>query len=249
MRLTKTLAAMAVICGGSSAARATVLYNGAAGTAPESQGWLTYDSLPAGATHGTSGSITTVDTTASPLIGAGYSNYLPTSTSTAALVNPLFPTLDSTKGFDLDFTAELTSESHSSNDRAGLDVILLDQNHVGVELGFWTTQVWTQNAGFTHGEGTTNFNAAAGFYNYDLHIANGDYTLYANGSAILTGATRDYSGSVAFPYDLPDYVFLGDDTTAAEGAFEFSGISVVPEPAGITLVAAGLMAGIRRRRS
>jgi hypothetical protein len=247
MRLKTTLAAAAAMFTGVTAANAVILYDGSLGTAPDAQPWLVYDGLGSAA-HTTSGPVTALDTTSSLGNEAGYSNYQPTSLTTASLKNTAFPTLDPSLGFDLTFTAELQSESHSSNDRGGFDVILLDKNHVGVELDFWTTQVWAQNVGFTHGEGTTGFDPTSTLHNYDLHIADGNYTLSADGSAILTGVTRDYSAG-GLPYTLGDYVFFGDDTTSAAAAVEFSQIAVVPEPGGVALLIGGVIAVAGRRRS
>jgi hypothetical protein len=246
MNRTPVLAAAATFLTSAGAANAVVLYDGSLGTAPDAQPWLVYDDLGE-VTRVTTGSDTTLDTTAAMSTLAGYSNYQPTSPTTAALKNAKFPTLDSKLGFDLTFTAELDVESHSSSDRGGFDVILLDQNHDGVELDFWTTQVWAQNAGFTHGESTAGFNPAVGLVNYDLHIVDGTYSLSADGSLILTGATRDYS-SQGLPYDLGRYVFLGDDTTEASAAVEITQIGVVPEPGCVTAAGAAILMFVGRRR-
>jgi hypothetical protein len=228
---------------------ATVLYDGLAGTSPQAQGWLTFASI-LGATPTTAGGVTTLDTTGGGLNleHAGFSNYTPA----ASLVNAGFPTLDSTAGFDLSFTIKLDTEAHATNDRAGFSVILLDQNHEGVELGFWSTEVWAQNDSplFTHGEGNlseghTAYDPAA-FHDYDLAISGANYALLSDGQLLLSGSTRDYS-SFGVPYTLGNYVFFGDDTGSARGAVEISRIAVVPEPVCGMMAALGVSVVVRGR--
>ena len=123
---------------------ATVLYNAATTALPGTQGWLTYGTnaiFTGGSstqTLVTGGTRLQTDNAAS----AGYANQLPISN---ALVNAAFPLLDRTAGYSLDFDLQVNSESHSSNNRAGFSVILLSQDLLGIELGFWTDQIWAQS--------------------------------------------------------------------------------------------------------
>ena len=46
---------------------------------------------------------------------------------------------------DLDTALKLLSETHSTNDRAGLSLIVLSSDLRGIELGFWTNEIWAQS--------------------------------------------------------------------------------------------------------
>src|SRR5690349_9366658 len=138
---------MVSIC--SPAARAVVLYDGAAGTAPESQGWLAYQQAGGSPTHVTAGGKTTLDTTSAMGIQAGYSNY-----NLIVPVNPTFPSLSRTTGFVVSLDMKLLSETHASNDRSGVSLIVLSNDLQGVELAFWNNEVWAQSGSdFHHAEG------------------------------------------------------------------------------------------------
>lgn len=231
-----------------SGARGVVLYDGSLGTAPDAQPWLTYDGLGLGITHATAGSVTTLNTAALAGNYAGYSNDYPTT----VVKNSAFPTLDPAAGFDLTFSVKIDGETHTSTDRAGFSVILLGSDHKGVELGFWTDEVFAQNTGFTHGQ-TATLDTTTG-HSYDLHVGGGSFTLSADGTPLLADAVRDHSAftppaGLPNPYALPNYVFFGDDTTSGSATVEFSAAAVtVPEPTCLL----GLLAAptlLRRRRS
>jgi hypothetical protein len=252
MRLTNWIAATATIVIAASSAFAsqtTFLYQGSGSSTPASQGWLFPVTI--GASASSANGATTLDTTASYSLEDGYSNTNPLS---LALVNSSFPTLDPTTGFTVSFDVQLNSESHTTGtvntNRAGFDVIVLGDNAQGVELGFWSDDIWAQNSGFTHGEDAT-FNTESASNHYDLTIQGTSYTLYADGTPILTGSTRDYSAE-GVPYTLSNYIFIGDDTTEAEASETFSTLSVtVPEPAtafGALMLGTALLTRRRSRK-
>jgi hypothetical protein len=144
---------------------------------------------------------------------------------------PAFPTLDRTTGFQLNFTVQVEIESHSKNNRAGFSVILLDQDAKGIELAFWENEIWAQNDDrtgklFTHGEGV-DF-PTTGLKEYQVDITGDTYMLSANGSPILSGPVRDYSKFDGFPdpYETPNFLFLGDDTTVADSRVRLRFVSV-----------------------
>jgi hypothetical protein len=240
-RLTK-IVLVALIVSVCSTARAVLLYDGAAGTAPESQGWLAFQQAGGSASHVTGGGKTTLDTTSAMGIQAGYSNY-----NLIIPVNPSFPSLSRTDGFVVSLDMKLLSETHSSNDRSGVSLIVLSNDLQGVELAFWNNEVWVQSGSdFHHAEGAA-FNTTGASTRYDVAIQGTGYQVFASGNPILSGNVRNYS-AFGLPYTLPNFVFLGDDTTSAQGSFEFSRLSVVPEPAtslGIILLC-GLCAARRR---
>ena len=164
---------LSLLAGITSAEAATVtLYDGSLNTAPSSQGW---NLIPLGGvpTVSVGGGATTLNTTSSDGISAGYFR----SNST----------LNRTTGYTLSFTVQLLAEDHSNlaaqnntavdniADRAGFSVIVLSSDRRGIELGFWTNdsnttnRIWAQNDGavkadpnnapagtrFTHAEGTS----------------------------------------------------------------------------------------------
>lgn len=205
-------------------ASALDLYNGAAGTAPESQGWLTFQSLGGTPVRSTAAGKTTLDTTSANAIQAGYGNYLG-----PIPVNPAFPALNRSDGFVVTLNMRVLSESHANNNRAGVSLIALASDLQGIELAFWSNEIWVQSGpDFLHAEGAA-FDTTSAITKYDLAIQGGTYSLRADGSQILTGNLRNYS-SFGLPYNLPSFIFVGDDTTSASASFEFSRLAVVPEP-------------------
>lgn len=150
--------------------------------------------------------------------------------------------MDRTTGYTLSFDLQIGAESHTSSDRAGFSVIALSSDLQGIELGFWGNEVWAQNSGFTHGEGTTGFNPSGAFVSYDLTIQGSAYTLKANDSTILTGALRTYSGD---PYGTANFIFFGDNTFSAQASVDLGTVNYtpVPEPAEWSALAAAALAG------
>jgi hypothetical protein len=239
------------------AAAQVVLYDGSQNTLPGAQGWTSVVIPPA--TQTVSGGATTLDTftSGSNALQAGYLR----TTSFA---------LDRTAGFTVRFDAQLLNETHASNDRAGFSVIVLSNDMQGIELGFWNNEVWAQSGAlFTHAEGaafntTAAGSGAAGTIRYDLTFQGNSYSLFANGGAtpILTGAVRDYTAFTGSPdpYETPNFLFFGDNTTSARGSFRLAQVTVAtspataaPEPGTFTLVLVGGIAVahrfVKRRRS
>lgn len=207
----------------------TVLYNGALNTTPDAQGWLYLTNpSPTQATQSAGGGVTTLDTTARNLDMAGYfSNALPN-----------VGTLNRALGFTIGFRVRVLQESHANNDRAGFSLIALASDSQGIELGFWTNEIWAQNAGFTHGEGV-GFNTTAALTDYALTVLGNGYSLTANGVPILNGVLRNYS-AFGPPYNFTNFLFAGDNTTSASARVEIARITLVPEPASWALALLGL---------
>jgi len=180
---------------------------------------------PSQAVQSAANNTTTLDTTGALADVAGYLTQVPnTQTSGYAYVRPDQQTLDASAGFTIGFTAKVNSETHTSNDRAGFSVIALTNGAtpLGIELGFWTNQVFAQNVGFTHGENSAGFNPTSGLIAYQLHMSGSGYSLTANGKDILDGPLRDYTafsggppGNTGFPYNQKNLLFFGDDTSEA----------------------------------
>jgi len=219
--LTGASGATWLLCG--ALANAGPIYQGALGTSPGVQGWTAF--VPPPTSESVTAGAVTLDTTVSNALQAGYAYGLP---------------VDSAAGFTLSFTTQLLAESHTGNpNRAGFSVILLDDAHQGIELGFWTDQVWAQAVGFTKAE-TAAFDTTA-MTDYLLRLDSGSYALWANGAALLQGAMRDYSASGPI-YNLTNFLFLGDDTTSAAARVRIAEVGVVvPEPPAWALLCGGLL--------
>jgi hypothetical protein len=242
MRVVRWVLALSIGLALSQSASAVTLYDGSLGTAPESQGYLAYYTLPGLGTKTTAGGKTTYDSTAADSERGGFS----THTFLGAQVNPASPVLNRNSGYTVSFDAKLLSETHATNNRAGLSIIVLGHDLQGIELGFWTNEIWAQSGPtFTHAEGVA-FNPTAANTIYDLNISGSTYTLLATSVQVLTGSLRDYS-SFGFPYTTSNWIFLGDDTSSARGSFEVSRLAVVPEPATIIIALLPLFARRRAR--
>lgn len=216
-----------------------LLYDATVGTLPGSQPWLFYGEVGTVTQTllGTSGTRLTTDLAAQ----AGWSNTVPILNS---FKNPAFPLLDATEGFAIDWSMRMLAENHSSTNRAGTSIILLGSNNHGIELGFWTDQIWAQTSDplFTKGE-SVSFDTSAVAVDYRLLILGTNYYLYADEAEILTGQTRSYASFGSTPYTLSNYFFLGDNTTSAGATVEIGSIrlvTAVPET-GMTRVIISIM--------
>ena len=209
-----------------SAAETTLLlYDSASGTIPSAP-LMNFIDLPGGAALPTySDGVTIMDTTTS-----GKDTYAGWISSGATI--PEFPIIDRLAGFQVHFIIQLEHESHANNDRAGFSVIVLGEDARGIELAFWQNEIWAQSDDktgglFKHGEGIA-FATDTGLIDYQLTILDDIYTLTADTKSILTGPVRDYSKFDGFPdpYETPNFLFLGDNTTSAEASIRLSLISI-----------------------
>ena len=217
-------------------AQATIisLYNGAG--LPADQLWLSYADNSAVSAGVASQSPVTggVRLLTDATVKAGYSNYTPSQ----SLKNSAFPVLNRHHGFELNFQASLSAESHSGNDRAGFSVTLLSDDLYGIELGFWSSRIWAQSDSplFQQAEATNVSTAAP--HNYRLQVLNNSYTLFQSETAVLAGQLRNYSAfpGPVNPYSLSNFLFLGDNTSSASADLLLGPVSLqssllsVPEP-------------------
>lgn len=202
-----------------------ILYDAAAGTLPGLP-QLGFTDFPPGAAPPTySDGAAILDTTSAGRdTYAGWTFYGATT--------PGSPILDRTAGFRVDFTLQMEAESHRKTDRSGFSLIVLSNDARGIELAFWENQIWVQgddNTGglFKHGEGVT-FATTTSLVEYQLSISGDSYTLTADSQPILSGAVRDYSSFDGFPdpYETPNFLFLGDNTTSAQARTRLSFVSI-----------------------
>ena len=240
-----------------STASAQVLYDGAAGGSPQSQPWLTYQSL-SGTHYSSSGGSTTLDTTSDNSIQVGWHNH---NAFLTAPKNAAFPSLDRSVGFTVTIDLRMIAESHTSTHRAGLSVLALAHDRRGIELSFWSNELWVQSGPnhlnlseplFTHAEGVAHNTATASQQRYALTILGDVYSVSADGVPILSGPVRDYTSWEPPPlapdvYEVPNLLSFSDNTTSASAAVEFSYIAI-PEPAGVGLLVCVAMMCRRTRR-
>lgn len=166
-------------------ASAATLYDGSVGNLPSNQGMLYQrEPTPGSAVQAQLLNGVLLDTSASTTDKAGYFGIFG--------VNPAVPVMDRAIGFTVTFDLKLISETHANANRAGLSVIALGSDKKGIELGFWTNEIWAQSDSpiFTHSEGAA-FNTTAALLRYDLVISGNSYTLMQGASAVLTGSVRD----------------------------------------------------------
>jgi hypothetical protein len=135
------------------------------------------------------------------------------------------PKVDRRKGYTMRFRLAVRSERHARAERAGISVIVISDDLKGVELGFWSGEVWAQtdNPLFTHGEGAPF--QTSGSAEYALTLRGDRYELTAGGRRVLEGPLKNYS-SFGFPYNQPSFLFYGDDTSSAGASFELRGLRV-----------------------
>jgi hypothetical protein len=239
--LVLTLCCLASIANVSAAAPATiapiVLYDGIKNNRPDNQGW-TYLSAGGGATHSASGGATTLDTSSSKGISAGYFAAQAGFLGSTAPV----PALDRVIGYTVSFTVQVELEDHAGSDRnndeiedrAGFSLIVLSSDKRGIELGFWKDRIWAQEGGtgstlFTQAEGAA-FDTQSARILYALAVQGDTYTLSSNGAPILSGNLRDYTALSGFPdpYETPNLIFLGDDTSSASAKIQLAYVEVGP---------------------
>ncbi len=223
-----------------ASASAGILYDGSLNTTPVDQG-LPYASIPFLNYYTTAGGMTTLDTTPADnnAIYAGF------------ITQSAVP-LDRTAGYTLRFDIRIASSDFANSSRAGFSVIALSSDLKGIELGFHANEIFAQGDSplFVRSEDVA-FDTTAAITRYDLEVLGSNYTLKANGVTTLTGALRDYTAFVGTidPYETPNLLFFGDDTTSARGRTEIAYIAtVVPEPMTAVSLLAVFGARSRNRR-
>ena len=226
----------------------TMLFDGALDTLPTAQGW-TYLNLPGGITPtaDATNNITNLNTSTSSTSLAGFFRNDQTLDAAQGFV----------VNFNAEVLAEATETSANKNgdgkdDRAGFSIIVVSSDKTkAIELGF--NKVGSQLSIFAQEDGTSQadpasapnsstgspltlftqaesalFTPTAGLNSYDLAVSGNTYTLYANGTAILSGKLRNYtafSGSYD-PYETPNLIFLGDDTTSAKANINLGSVKI-----------------------
>ncbi len=221
----------------------TRLYNGLVGNTPNAQNWLSLTNLNL-VTPGIAGSEifsgngANLNSTAANSIYAGY---------TKNPLNSSFPVLDRTSGFSLSFNLQIISESRANQNRAGFSIVAVTSDRKSIEIGFQQLSPTSGNI-FAQGDGITpnpggqtnslfvaaeniayNTNIAT---NYTLRVQGDNYFLSDGSSIILSGPLRNYSAfsGAIDPYETPNFLFLGDDTTSAQANINLTRVSLQTPP-------------------
>ena len=225
-----------------------LLYDDSTSQRPGDQPWLAFATSAGTATETVVPTGVTLATDNAAF--AGYSSH----TLLGLPKNPAFPVLNRVTGFALDFELKVNDENHVSPHRAGFSVLLLSSDSRGIELGFWEDEIWAQSASplFTHAE-SVSFNTTTAEVEYQLAIQGNAYSLFGNSSLLLSGSLRDYSAFGNPPYTVPNFLFLGDNTSSANANVTLGNISLsaVPEPSSLLLIAVSVagVATVTRRRA
>ncbi|MEM9118770.1 MAG: hypothetical protein AAGD09_12925 [Cyanobacteria bacterium P01_F01_bin.56] len=221
---------------------ATSLYSGYLNQNPTAQGWLAFANInPVPwainvATTNVDETGIAINTNADENIYAGFSNYtFNPLTSIYTPVNAGFPSLDSVAGYTIAFNAQVLSDAQSNPDRAGFSVIVTsDDPTKAIEIAFQDDKIFAQDDSPLFVEditptNTVNFDTTQATQ-YSLKVQNNAYQLFADGVGILSGVLRDYaaftSATAPDPYETPNFLFLGDDTTSGQGSFRLNQVTV-----------------------
>jgi hypothetical protein len=224
--------------------------------------YLTFQSLfqadSPGQTYDDTKKATNVNTAGSslaPLLAqVGYSNYLPDG----ELVEAGTPMLNRQLGYTISFTLEMISETHDEDrpNRAGFSIIAVSSDVAdnvlsSVEIGFQDGRIYALNDDFSAAavENTQFDPVGTGFIDYELSVIGSSFELTADGNSVLSGNLHDHFGEfdppldLPSPYELPNLIFLGDDTTSATAEFNLQrvAVSTVPEPSSLALMVIGLL--------
>jgi len=173
---------------------------------------------------------------------AGYSNYTVDLSSvslndptniTFSPVDVTFPVLDSAGGYSLTFDLAINAES-SVADRAGFSLLVVGNDTRAIELDFKADRIFAQAAAFGAAETVLPSFNLANRNSYKLNVANGGYTLFGNGSPLLSGALRNYDFDPAAsdpplpanPYATPNFIFAGDLTDGGSSRTTLGPISL-----------------------
>lgn len=240
-----------------------ILYDATAGTLPAAQGWL-YGTNPifgSEATQTVGGGILTLDTTADRSEQAGYFSALPPIPGQ----HPGLPVMDPSIGYTVRFGLQVESEGHNQrddnsdgiDDRAGYSVIVVSENLEAIEIAFWEDEVWAYDDDsvnaidlFTHAEGAA-YDTTEALTTFAITVQGDMYTVRANGAPLFGGMMRDYSAFAGTPdpYEIPSFLFFGDDTSSADSRTRVSFIEIIiPEPGATALAAMAGAVLLRRRR-
>jgi hypothetical protein len=243
--------ALLALCLISSAARAeVVLFDGGLGTTPSAQGWPFFaDPVGSHSVTQTAGAGFTTLNTVGPITDRG--GYFSRDPVLGIFVHPNMPVLNRQAGYSINFSLRMAAETHVTGpggddngdglaDRAGFSVITIASDQRGLEVSFWEDSIWVQNddAGgpsqlFTQAENAP-LNTTSAMRDYRLEILNDRYRIAAAPGIRrpLAGRVRDYRnfGGNPDPYEIPSFLFFGDNTTRGESISQLARMAVSEIP-------------------
>ena len=208
-------------------AEAAILYDAAANTTPDAQGWA-YFSNPLfrpQANQTVGGGLLSLDSLQVASEQVGYFSKIPAF----LFAHPNHPIVDlddsafviefamrQVDGRDIPDSDPLALEQRN---RGGFAVIAISEDLTGIELQFQTDHVVAldnANTAFPVGE-VQAFDTTDTLHEYQLRLSDDGYRLSVDGSLLLQGSLRNYSGiapasPLNFPYTTPSFFFFGDDT-------------------------------------
>lgn len=198
-------------------ALAGVLYDASLGTAPDAQGWFV-SAVPPMQGEWRDGRFHFDSRTGGNATRGGMFAQMP-------------GTVRAAEGFTLRFDLQVITEAHGTPHRSGVSIIALDSDLRGLELAFWEDRIWAQADSplFTHAE-EVEISTPGRIGLYELTFFDGRYALNSEGTTLLSGPMRDYTAFNGFPdvYEIPGFLYLGDDTTSAAGAFSVARVELGP---------------------
>lgn len=226
------------------ASASTLLYDG--NGLPEAQGWLIPGAIQSnGFPTSLSGTVVPggveVDSDANGAEYAGYSNYNPL---TNTFVNPNFPTLDSDSSYSIFFNAMLDNDPNTfsdpdDNSRAAFSITAIGTDNRGIEIGFDSNQIFAQSPEFMQVAAETQSFDTSSNTDYQLSVLGNTYQLLANTgsgfSPVINGSLREYNFNplvsqpplgIFNPYEIPNFLFFGDNTGQAYGTFTLGEVRV-----------------------
>lgn len=184
--------------------------------------------------------------------------------------------MSSSIGYTVDLTLSVQDENvrdPQNRTSTGFSVIAISSDDISksIEIGFTETGIYAYESGPSQALSQTEVALASDFQDwdptqltdYEIFVQGDGYTVSANGEEILTGALRDYSSRDPFNsntnldpihmYELPGFVFFGDNSKDAEAVteFVFTDVEEIPAPGAIALALLAGCAGVcrpRRRR-
>ncbi|MDG1890440.1 MAG: hypothetical protein P8L18_03935 [Verrucomicrobiota bacterium] len=217
MKTTALNLAIIILCFSSKAATGDVisLYDSSSASIPTAQGWI-YLTDPLFLPEAQMALVeqgTELNSLPNMTDKAGFfSSMPPLPAYHPGLSNPL----DRMEGFELVFDIQLLEETHIREDRAGFSVIVVSDDLQGIEIGFWKDAAWGQERKFSQAEKGRYPEAVQikETTRFQLRVQSNRYYLSVNQTPLVSGPLRDYSG-FGIPYNIPNFLFLGDDTTSA----------------------------------
>ena len=171
--------------------------------------------------------------------------------------------LDNAKGYSLTFDLQVTLENHMGADRnndgfgdeAGFAVTVIGADKKGIQLNFWEDRIWAQQTDCLHHLNESAYGSTMGrgtgvdsLPHYKLDVKGSTYTLYREGSQILSGALKSYG--TCSNAGTANSFFIGDNSKSAGSTVRWSSMSVqtVPEPASVFALGLGALGTLIAKR-